>query len=129
MDEKEILDKVWEYLNCKQKKPKIIIHRQHHTARYCPSTHIIELRDDSWNKMSNAEKKMVIIHEAVHACKIPHQPGYRSSFDTLSGKVYKEMWGEDEDYKEYIQKIDDKLKKIRKGGEELKACVIDNIEE
>lgn len=112
-EEKEILDKVWNFLNCKVEKPEITLRRQHSTALYWPKEHKITVREDSWNIMMPAEKKLTVFHEAVHACKIPHQPGFRTSIDNLSKIGYKELWGEDKDLIDFENKTKEVLNKIR----------------
>lgn len=119
----EILNQVWKYLACDKPKPKIIMRRQHSTALYWPDKpgldfrHTISLREDSWRIMSPAEKKLVVIHESLHACGVPHQQGFRTALDEVAHVLYQRIYGDDKDWKDFSLALEDKLKKIRKEKE------------
>ena len=110
---KEILDEVWKHLNCKVRKPRVMLRRQWSTAAYWRKENLITIREDSWRKQPLAEKRLTVIHEALHACRIPHQAGFRTNLDILSPIVYKEIWGEDEVWKELIKQLEDIVKRIK----------------
>jgi hypothetical protein len=124
-DYEAILDKVWEYLNCKTLKPKIRLARQHPTGRYNGYRHEITIREDSWHKMTEAEKRLTVIHEAIHACKVPHQRAFRTSLDPITDLVYKKIWGEDDAWKEFMRITEDKLAKIRRGEDKMEPFLCD----
>lgn len=123
----KILDDVWKYLRCGKPKPEVVLQRQHPTARYCPNK--IEIRQDSFTKMPKAERKLVLLHEGIHACGVPHQPGFRTAIDTLSNVLYENIWGKDEDYMNFKRLLSEKVAKIRGQKEKLDICIIDNLEE
>jgi len=122
---KRLLDEVWKHLKCKTPKPPIKLRRQHSTALYWPDEHQITIRLDSWAKMHPAEKKLIVTHEALHACHIGHQPGYRTATDSISMLLYKKIWGEDKDWKDFTQVLGKKLEKVLAGEEEMMPFVCD----
>lgn len=122
-DPKKVVNDVWVYLKCAKPKPTIILRKQHRTALYWPDKaglpyrHTISLREDSWNKMSEAEKKLTTIHEAIHACGVPHQPGFRTSLAEVAHIVYRNIYGDDQDWKEFEATMREKIKKIQEKKE------------
>ena len=120
--EKVVAD-VWVYLKCSKPKPAVILRKQHRTALYWPDKeglpyrHTISLREDSWKKMSEAEKKLVTIHESMHACGIPHQPGLRTSLSEVPHIIYRNIYGEDKDWKEFEATMHETIRKIQEKKE------------
>ena len=121
------VDDVWKYLECSKRKPDIVLRRQRATALYWPDKdglpfrHTISLREDSWRIMPEAEKKLATIHEALHACGVPHQKGFRTSLDEVAHLIYTAIYGEDKDWKEFESAMHDKIGKIR-GKQEKYSC-------
>jgi len=113
---KQILDEIWRVYNkkkCKNPKPDIYFRRQHGTALYW-SDNKITLREDSWNKMHPAERRLTIIHETLHACGLPHREGFKTSQDYISPMIYERVYDDDfviEDYKDKLQEVVDKYVK------------------
>lgn len=106
-----ILTEVWNFLSSKP-MPKIVLRRQRSTGKSFRSERLISIREDSWNKMHLAEKRLIVIHEAIHQCKVPHMPGFRTSTDMLSLAVYRQIWGEDSILKEFFQGLNAQAAKI-----------------
>lgn len=63
--------------------------------------------------MSEAEKKLIAIHETIHACGIPHQPGFRTSLAALAHIVYRNIYGDDKDWREFEATMRKQIKKIQ----------------
>lgn len=114
MDIEKVLDEVWVYLDCGREKPRIRFRRQHPTARYESGTNTISIREDSFRKMPDAEKKLVILHEALHACGVGHKPGFRTSMDSLSNFLYPRIWGVDDDWVEFERMLLSEVERIRR---------------
>jgi len=118
----EILDKIWASLNCVKynkaiRKPTIELRRQHATGQYWESQHKITLREDSWNIMHPAEKRLVTIHEGLHACNIGHQKGFRSALDPATDLIYRRIYGEDDILQDFNRILAEKLKNVFNGKE------------
>lgn len=62
--------------------------------------------------MHLAEKRLIVIHEAIHQCKVPHMPGFRTSTDMLSLVVYRRIWGEDAVFRKFCQGLNALTDKI-----------------
>ncbi|MHA1685215.1 MAG: hypothetical protein ACTSYD_02280 [Candidatus Heimdallarchaeaceae archaeon] len=107
-------EEIWKFLNCRKPKPTIVFRKQHPTARYLKEANRIEIREDSWAKMPAAEKKLVLLHECLHACGMLHQAGFRTAVDTLSNLLYFKIWGKDKDWVEFEKELFNKIKKVRK---------------
>lgn len=110
----QILNRVWRIYDknkCKKSKPDITFRRQHATALYWPKRNLITIREDSWNKMHPAERRLTVIHETLHACGIPHREGFRTSQDYTSPIIYKRIWGDDFVIGDYINKIKESINK------------------
>ena len=113
---KQILDRVWRVYNkkaCKNPKPDIELRMQHPTGRYWYSNKIT-IRPDSWNKMHPAERRLIVIHETLHACGIPHKEGFRTSQDYASPMVYEHVYGDDFIIEDFKDRIEEGLKKYLK---------------
>lgn len=121
----KILDEVWAHLKCRTPKPSVEFRRQHCTGLYWQDKHQITIREDSWAKMHPAEKKLVMAHEALHACHIGHQPGYRTATDSISMLLYEKIWGEDKDWKDFEATLGKKLGKVLAGEDEMVPFVCD----
>ena len=107
-----ILQIVWKHLKCRKSRPPISLRRQHSTALYWPEEHKITIREDSWAKMHPAERRLVIVHEALHACGAGHEPGYRTAVDTMATLMYKNIWGEDEYWRDFIRELEKRMQRF-----------------
>lgn len=67
--------------------------------------------------MSEAEKKLTTIHEAIHACGVPHQPGFRTSLAEVAHILYRNIYGDDQDWKEFEATMREQIKKIQEKKE------------
>lgn len=113
----EILDKVWSFLRCRTPKPQAGLVHQRRTGKFWTRENRITIREDSWNKMHPAERRLIVTHEAVHSCKVGHQAGFRTSFDILSLRLYERIWGKDQVYDDFMGLLDKTIKRILAGRE------------
>jgi len=114
-DPSRILCEVWDYLSKdRHNLPAIILTHRRTTGAYVKNKHTIYIRQDSWNKMCLAEKRLIVIHEAIHAKGIPHMPGFRTSADALSRVVYDRIWGQDMEMVKFEAMLNQTIDKIRK---------------
>ena len=113
------VDDVWKFMQCKLPKPKVLMRSQRRTGLYWPNReelpfrHTITLREDSWKKMTEAEKKLTTIHESLHACGVSHQPGFRTSLDEVAHIVYLKIYGADDDWKKFEASLNDRIEKFK----------------
>jgi hypothetical protein len=74
-----------------------------YSATYTPSTHTITLRENVWTNMSLGGKRMLLIHECLHAGGFDHSTKKwfsNGTADFATIIVYEELYGKDKYYME-----------------------------
>jgi hypothetical protein len=75
--------------------------------------------------MHPAERKLIVTHEALHACHVGHQPGYRTATDSISMLLYNKIWGKDRDWQDFEKVLGQKLDRVLAGEETMVPFVCD----
>jgi len=97
------------------------VKRGGYTAVAWPSHMKIVVRADCWKKMDLCSRRLVMVHESLHLIDWKH--GSNSLYgngvpDIASLELYKNIWGEDEVYRETLERVrtasDAALLEIRK---------------
>jgi len=94
---KQIVQEVWPYIGI-GRIPKVETKRGGYTAVYYPRSHVIRFRENSWDRLNLANRRLLVIHECYHATGHKHSVKngiYLSSFDLLSITFYKHIYGDD----------------------------------
>lgn len=75
---------------------------------------IIKVRENVWAKMLRAQKRLLLIHELVHAIGYDHSglESFCASSDLLSVQIYDRIYGMDSYMAELKSKIDDMIDKM-----------------
>lgn len=79
-----------------------------YTGWYSKELDTIGLNYYSWKKMMLAQKRLLLIHEYIHKLGLNHSGlnSYLGSYDLLSIKVYKKIFGKDNAWEEFESKIE-----------------------
>ena len=94
---KEICEDVYSYFITDIGIPDIESKQGGATAAYYKTEHMIRFRWNVWNKLDLAGKRLLCIHELWHAVGNSHNSKklFCTSFDCLSMRIYKRIWGAD----------------------------------
>lgn len=93
------------------------------TAAYYPAIDTIRVRVDTWKKMFLAQKRLIMVHEYIHARMEGAGIGHRAEFafvhalDALSFIIYRRIWGDDAPMREFtaaLERVADRLPTSRR---------------
>jgi len=102
---KEMSEKIWNYIGNGKDMPKLESKQGGSSGKYYPSEHTIRVRSNVWNKLCLGGKRMLLIHELWHSKGLDHKGLFMTSFDLLSIELYKQIYGEDENFKKMVDDI------------------------
>jgi hypothetical protein len=85
------------------------------TATYYWNTHSIEFRWDVWKNLTLGGKRMLVIHECIHACGSHHsgKRHYTNTLDLATIVAYKKIWGEDEEFRTMMANIEEFVESLK----------------
>lgn len=95
---RQIAAEIWSRLNTVKPVPEIESKQGGGSGAYYSLGHVIRMRTNVWAKMPLVGKRLLMIHELMHAAGMNHGIKYMycHAFDLLSLSLYREIYGEDD---------------------------------
>ena len=99
--------------------PEVFAKLGGYTGAYYRNEHKIGIHYYVWKRLSLASKRLLMIHENLHALGKHHSgvKNYSNVLDLVSMRMYLKIYGEDQEWKKMINDIDLEIDKIIKKGE------------